>query len=165
MNLIQKLAVKELSKLYTNMYQVGGSLLPHETRDYDFLVYSPDRVGDILAFWGSNYTEYGASEVRCYEAYGVEDGGKKCVIKLMIADQWFDLMYVADPYQVLSVNGYMEYFFPLSCQCIAKDMGTGVLSNEPDVDDIKFWCNLDNAALLKYLDYYPQATFTKIDRR
>jgi len=164
MKTIVKLAIKEVDRLHGAVYQVGGSLLPHTTRDYDFLVYSHLPVGDILKFWSESYTTMGSSSVKCYEAYGGTDGGKSCVIKLKIDGEEVDLLYVHQDYLSIGVEDYMEDFFPLSIQRKAMRVTTKKVTGNISVNNITFWCDLSNPALKKYIGYYPDAEFTRVER-
>lgn len=160
---IQKLAIKEIARL-GEMYQVGGSLLPHKTRDYDFLLFGSVSVKFILAYWADHYIDYAASEVICYEAYSQDDSGKKCIIKLKILGDWFDLLYVDDVWEASSIKEYMEYIFPISCQRTARRILSGEYTGKVNVDDITYWCDENSPYIEKYKAYYPDATFTKVDR-
>jgi len=167
-------ALMELHKMSNDkikVYQVGGSLLPHKANDYDLVIW--DRTGTwdtekIKTFWEKNYLVLGFSSCEVYVQYHAadeedaadeeinDDGSCKVIVKLESQGVKFDLLYAIINHD--SIYHWMLEFFPLSCQCVAKDLSDSSMMGEVNVTDIVSYYG-DNRMLRKYYKYYPTANY------
>lgn len=153
-------------------YEVGGSLLPHSSlkaRDYDVVIFGSGWDEDkILSFW-ERHKEMGWHSAEIYLEYDLEcaDHDESAVAIVCLKHEsgiCIDLLYANEDYKPnryeterVMVMAYMKDFFPLSCQCIAKDLETGDIIGHRDVDLIVV--RRRGTAYEKYKKYYPNAFF------
>lgn len=157
--------MKSISELHkARCFQVGGSLLPHKTRDYDIIILNDERDAyTICRYWELNYKKHGFSLVEVYPGYNDEDDPTlRCVVKLEKDGVWYDLLYILTSAIHKNILQYMELEFPLSCQCIARDLEDDLIIGKVNVSAITVR-HYFFEVVSKYAEYYPSATFTDRD--
>jgi hypothetical protein len=168
------------------LFQVGGSLLDHETHDLDIVVLFPNITPEDVGCCKENANHWGFDEFELKPIYdgaiqsfssskGSFDPDVKEVFKLDLVTETYDLV-VKSKCLGVEVDLLMMFgeeltpdfiknrlsFFPLSIQQIALDLQTGELIKSIWQDSEIIWYGSHCLSLNKYREYYPDRVFKNI---
>lgn len=172
----------------SRLFQAGGSLLDHGTRDIDIIVQFPNITPDEVKYceensdyWGFSKFEYsekyvGASgSVRFSDIVGSFDPDVKEITKLGVVTEDYDLVVKGkclgvdfDLLMMFDDCPHPDFikrrlsFFPLSIQQVALDLHTRELVRSIWQDSDIIWYGSISHSLEKYKSYYPDRIFKDI---